>query len=257
MDNLHITIIQPDIIWENKEENLKQYEKMFESIRDIKHLLVLPEMFTTGFTMNPSEFAEEIGGNTTKWMLKMAEKHECTIIGSIITEENGKYYNRLYCIQPNGIVDYYDKKHLFAFAGEYNNYTAGKSKTIVDYFGWKINLMICYDLRFPVWSKNTEEYDVLLYVANWPEQRSRAWKTLLQARSIENQCYTIGVNRVGKDGKGNNYSGDSSVIGPLGDVIWQNSGHVTHRTIIINKAELTNMRKKFPFLKDSDKFDFI
>ena len=229
---------------------------MFESIKDIKHLLILPEMFTTGFTMNPKNFAEEIGGITTKWMLRMSEKYNCTIIGSIIAEENGNYYNRLYCIQPNGIVDYYDKKHLFGFAGENKNYTAGKSKQIVEYNGWKINLMICYDLRFPVWAKNTEDYDILLYVANWPEQRSHAWKTLLQARSIENQCYTIGVNRVGKDGKGNNYSGDSSVIGPLGDIIWQNKGYITHRTIILNKAELNNIRTKFPFLKDSDSFKF-
>jgi len=251
---MNITIIQPDIIWENKKENIKQYTKIISNNTDNKDIIILPEMFTTGFTMEPKKFAEKMGGISTKWMIKMAETHDCAIVGSLIIEENGNYYNRLFFTQPNGIVDYYDKKHLFAFAGENNNYTPGNRKNIVDYNGWRINLMVCYDLRFPVWSRNQNDYDMIIYVANWPEQRNTAWKSLLQARSIENQCYVVGVNRVGKDGKNNNYSGDSSVFDPLGELVWRESNKVSYHTIKLDKNKVNETREQFPFYLDADKF---
>jgi predicted amidohydrolase len=258
---MKITIIQPDIIWENKDKNLNRYENIIKdkciSLNKIDdHIVVLPEMFTTGFTMNPVGLSEKVGEKTTKWMLKMAETYNCVMVGSIITEENQKYYNRLYWIEPNGIVEWYDKKHLFAFAGENNNYTAGKSKNIVEYNGWRINLMVCYDLRFPVWSRNKNDYDMIIYVANWPEKRRLAWKRLLQARAIENQCYVVGVNRVGTDNNGNKYSGDSSVFSPIGDKIWQQSYKQVFTTIEINKELVDKTRNDFPFYLDSDDFEF-
>ena len=252
---LHITLIQPDIVWEDKEANLKQYETTIAAITGPKQVVVLPEMFSTGFSMAPERLAEPMDGPSVRWMADMAVKHRCILTGSLIIEEEGNYYNRMLWVQPDGNIGVYDKRHLFAYASEDQHYTRGERRTIAQVNGWRINLQVCYDLRFPVWARNTgDDYDVLLYVANWPEQRSLAWKTLLQARAIENQCYVVGVNRVGKDAKNNNYSGDSSVFGPLGETLWQQSVSPAWHTVTLDKEVLQNVRTGLPFLNDADKF---
>jgi predicted amidohydrolase len=254
-EQLHITLIQPDIVWEDKVANLQQYEKMVSGIQGPRQVVVLPEMFSTGFSMAPERLAEPMEGKTVSWMAAMAIKYRCILTGSLIIEDGGKYYNRMLWVQPDGVIGFYDKRHLFGNAGEDDHYTPGDARMIVSVNGWRINLMVCYDLRFPVWSRNQgDEYDVLLYVANWPQQRSLAWKTLLQARAIENMSYVVGVNRVGTDGKGNIHSGDSSVFGPLGEQVWQCSNQVACHTITLEKNILLEARAKFPFLKDADKF---
>lgn len=254
-EQLHITLIQPDIVWEDKTANMTQYESMISGISGPKHVVVLPEMFSTGFSMAPERLAEPMDGRAVRWMAEAAIKHRCILTGSLIIEDDGKYYNRMLWAQPDGRISFYDKRHLFAFANEDKHYTPGETRVIAQVNGWRINLQVCYDLRFPVWARNQGgEYDVLLYVANWPEARSLAWKTLLQARAIENMCYVAGVNRVGTDPKGNNYSGDSSVFGPLGEKIWQQSGAAAVHTVTLEKKHLQETRAKFPFLNDADKF---
>ena len=253
--NLYLSILQPDIVWEDKTANLQQYEQMIAGIIGQKQVIVLPEMFSTGFSMAPARLAEQMDGSTVQWMTTMAIKYRCIITGSLIIEEAGKYYNRMLWVQPDGHIGCYDKRHLFAFAGEDQHYTPGNKRMIVSVNGWRINLQVCYDLRFPVWARNQgDEYDILLYVANWPQQRSLAWKTLLQARAIENMCYVVGANRVGKDGKNNNYSGDSSVFGPLGELLWQQTDVVACHTVVLDKNHLQEVRNNFPFLNDSDKY---
>ncbi len=252
---LHITLIQPDIVWEDKAANLLQYEQMIAGISQPKHIVVLPEMFSTGFSMAPEKFAEEMDGPTVQWMAGIATKFRCIITGSIMIVEDGKYYNRILWVQPDGTIGHYDKRHLFGFAKEDQHYTPGDKRLIARVNGWRINLLVCYDLRFPVWSRNLDnEYDVLIYVANWPEPRSLAWRTLLQARAIENQCYVVGVNRVGKDAKNNNYLGESSVFGPLGETIVQLPNQVLTHTATLDRARLDEVRSSFPFLNDADKF---
>jgi predicted amidohydrolase len=254
-EQLHITLIQPDIVWEDKVANLLQYEQMIAGIAGPKHLVALPEMFSTGFSMAPERLAEPMDGPTVKWMADIAVKYRCILTGSLIIEEEGKYYNRMLWVQPDGNVWVYDKRHLFAYGSEDKHYTRGETRLIAQVNGWRINLQVCYDLRFPVWARNQgDEYDVILYVANWPEPRSLAWKTLLQARAIENMCYVVGVNRVGVDGKNNNYTGDSSVFGPLGEKIWQQTNGVACYTITLEKEVLHKIRSNFPFLNDADKF---
>lgn len=254
-EQLHITLIQPNIVWENKVANLLQYEEMIAGLSATKHIVALPEMFSTGFSMAPERLAEPMSGDTVTWMANMAVKYRCILTGSLIIEEEGRYYNRMLWVQPDGRIGFYDKRHLFAYADEDKHYNKGETRLITQVNGWRINLMVCYDLRFPVWARNQgDEYDVLLYVANWPEVRSLAWKTLLQARAIENMCYVVGVNRVGQDGKGYNYSGDSSVFGPLGEKIWQQSNEVACHTITLEKDLVSNTRSKLPFLNDADRF---
>lgn len=252
---LNITIIQPDIVWENKEANLAQYARLIEGIEEKKEVVVLPEMFSTGFSMAPERLAEDMNGPSVQWMKDMAAKHRCILTGSLIIEEDGNYYNRLFWVQPDGKVGIYDKRHLFAYANEHEHYTPGNKRLIAQVKGFRICLLVCYDLRFPVWARNQgDEYDVLIYVANWPERRNLAWKTLLRARAIENQSYVVGVNRVGLDGKDINYSGDSSVFGPLGEEIWQQSNEVAVHTVTLNKQTIAETRAHFPFLNDADKF---
>lgn len=252
---LNISIIQPDIIWEDKAANLKQYQSFIEGITEKKEVVVLPEMFSTGFSMNTGTMAETMQGATVQWMKGMSKQHRCIITGSLIIEEEGKFYNRLLWVQPDGVIYHYDKRHLFGYAKEDEHYTKGDKKLIVQVKSIRICLLVCYDLRFPAWARNIGgDYDVLFYVANWPERRSLAWKTLLQARAIENLSYVVGVNRVGKDGKDIIYSGDSSVFGPLGEMIWQESNKPTVKTIILDKQVVVSARQQFPFLSDADKF---
>ena len=261
-NSLIITIIQPDIFWEDKAANLAQYETCIAGIKGIKEVVILPEMFTTGFSMAPERLAETMEGPTVQWMKDLARKHRIILTGSVIIEEQGQYYNRLIWMQPDGIYGTYDKRHLFGYANEDQHYSAGDKKLIVQVKGWKICPLICYDLRFPVWARNgfkagdDEEqfYDVLLYTANWPQRRSLAWKTLLQARSIENQAYVIGVNRVGSDANGIHYSGDSVVFGPLGEPLLQPQDGANVFTIKLEKEPLDEARNHFPFLKDKDSF---
>jgi len=256
MSQLTISIIQTDLIWENKVKNLENLEKKIMAIEEKTELIILPEMFGTGFSMNTNELAEEMGGETLNWMKKISIAKKAALTGSFMVRENGNCYNRLIWMLPNGEYGHYDKRHLFGYAEEDKHYTAGQQRLIASIKGWRINLLICYDLRFPVWSRqqNNDEYDILVYVANWPEKRSHAWKSLLTARAIENQSYVIGVNRVGADVMGNVYSGDSSVIDPLGEVVFQESKKETVHTFTLDKSTLTEVRQKLPFLKDADSF---
>ena len=252
---LNITLIQSDIVWEDKAANLNHYQAVIETIQEKKEVVVLPEMFSTGFSMNTAGLAEKMEGPTVQWMKDIAKEHRCILTGSLIIEEDGKYYNRLIWMQPDGNSFQYNKRHLFAYADEHNHFSPGDKRLIVSVKGFRICLMVCYDLRFPVWARNKEEeYDVLLYVANWPERRSIAWKALLQARAIENLSYVVGVNRVGTDAKGFNYTGDSSVFGPLGETILQCTGEAAVKTITLEKETVTNTRSHLPFLKDADNF---
>lgn len=256
MQDLRITIIQSHLHWENIEKNLKMFSRKISSVKEKTDLIVLPEMFSTGFTMNNKPLAENMKGRIVQWMKKIAKEKKCVITGSIIIKEKGKYYNRLIWMQPDGKFKTYDKRHLFRYAGEEKYYSAGKKKLIVKLNGWKICPMVCYDLRFPVWIRNkNKEYDVLIFVANWPERRNYPREALLLARAIENQTYVIGVNRVGKDGNEINHSGDSVVINPKGEIIAKaNPNKETIFTTTISYSGLKDWRKKFPAWKDADDF---
>ena len=251
---INITIIQSNIIWEDKDSNLKNYQSKIDNIES--DLIILPEMFTTGFTMNPKSLAETMSGETVQWMKENASKMNSAICGSIIIQEDSKYFNRFIWVNPDGSIHHYDKKHLFSFVGEDKNYTPGNEKLIIEYKGWKICSLICYDLRFPVWSRNSEDYDLLIYVANWPTKRKLAWKSLLVARAIENQCYVIGVNRVGYD-ENNYYSGESKLVNALGETLYVNSHVEDIYTTTISKYELNKVRTQLPFLNDKDNFKIL
>jgi omega-amidase len=274
MSTLTITTIQSNLFWEDKAANLQMFEQKIKSITDKTEIVVLPEMFSTGFSMQPKLFAETMSGETMEWMKRVSNENGIVLTGSIIIEEEGNYYNRLIWMLPNGQFGYYDKRHLFAYGEEDKYYTPGNKRLIASVKGWKINLQVCYDLRFPVWSRNrvfgsaqtpvqntstplSAEYDVLIYVANWPEKRSHAWKTLLCARAIENQCYVVGVNRVGDDGKNIHYSGNSLVIDPMGQVLYHMADEEDINTIILTKEKLEEVRNKFPFLNDADEFTIL
>lgn len=259
MQPITLTIIQTNLHWEDKAANLKMLEEKISSIKEKTEIVVLPEMFSTGFSMKPEILAETMDGTTVQWMKRVAAEKKVILTGSAIIEEDKKYYNRLIWMLPDGQFGVYDKRHRFAFAGEDRHYTAGTKRLIASVKGWKINLQVCYDLRFPVWARqspaeNKPEYDVLIYVANWPERRNHAWKTLLQARAIENQCYVIGVNRVGKDGNDIYHSGDSMVIDLMGEVLYHKKDEEDVYTITLNKEHLNSIREKLPFLKDADGF---
>jgi omega-amidase len=261
MPTLSFTLIQTRLFWEDRDANLAMLEKKIREIRERTEIVVLPEMFSTGFSMNPTKLAERMDGATVQWMKKIAAAKKIVLTGSVIIEEDGNYYNRLLWVLPDGNLGYYDKRHRFAFAGENAEYTPGNKRLIAQVKGWKINLQVCYDLRFPVWarqhSNESPEYDVLLYVANWPERRAHAWKTLLTARAIENQCYVVGVNRVGDDGNGIAHSGDSMVIDALGTTLYHKSDGEDIHTIVLEREPLQQVREKFPFWKDADNFKII
>lgn len=256
---LTITIIQTDLFWEDKKANLAMFEKKIGAIKERTEIVVLPEMFSTGFSMKPELLAETMDGETVAWMKRIAAEKKIILTGSCIIKEEGNYFNRLLWVLPNGQLGMYDKRHRFGFAGEDEQYTAGTKRLIASVKGWKINLQVCYDLRFPVWARQQSqpeapEYDVLIYVANWPERRSHAWKTLLQARAIENQCYVVGVNRVGNDGNGLAHSGDSMIIDALGETLYHEKEKEDVFTITLQKENLDTVREKFPFWKDADEY---
>lgn len=271
MSTLTVTTIQTNLHWEEKSANLRMLEQKIAAIEERTELVVLPEMFSTGFSMKPSELAEDMEGETMAWMKRVSRENGIVLTGSFIATENAGYYNRLVWMLPNGQYGYYDKRHLFGYAGEDKHYRAGNKRLIASVNGWKINLQVCYDLRFPVWARNRvldtdqnragaptsnpgPEYDLLIYVANWPERRSHAWKTLLCARAIENQCYVVGVNRVGSDGNNIYHSGNSLVIDPIGQVLYHMADQEDVSTITLQKEKLEEVREKFPFWKDADSF---
>ncbi|MFZ3574626.1 nitrilase family protein [Tenacibaculum finnmarkense] len=263
-NKLKTVLVQSDIVWENPTENRKLFEEKINKISSDIDLIILPEMFTTGFSMKAYLLAETMTGDTVNWMKRLSKEKNCAITGSIIikektfnSEEKELYYNRLLFVHPSGKIDFYDKKHLFTLAGEQKIFTAGTKKSIVNYKGWKICLLICYDLRFPAWARNTDNYDVLLYVASWPSSRIDAWDTLLKARAIENMSYTIGVNRVGTDANGHQYNGNSVGYDMLGNCIDKNNnGEEISLSITLDKEKQTEIRSKFGFLNDKDAFDF-
>ena len=261
-----ITTIQTNLHWEDKAANLKMLEEKINSIKEKTEIVVLPEMFTTGFSMKPELLAETMDGETVQWMKRISAVKKIILTGSAIIEERGNYYNRLIWMLPNGQYGVYDKRHRFAYAGEDNHFSSGTKRLIASVKGWKINLLVCYDLRFPVWARQRPtpnpsqegigeaEYDVLIYVANWPEKRIHAWKTLLQARAIENQCYVVGVNRVGNDGNNIHYSGESMMIDPMGEVLYTKKDEEDIFTLSLDRMNLQTVREKLPFLKDADGF---
>lgn len=265
MSTLTITTVQTNLHWEDKAANLQMLQEKIFSIKEKTEIVVLPEMFSTGFSMQPQKLAETMDGETVQWMKKIAAERKIILTGSLIIEEDGHYYNRLVWMLPNGQHGIYDKRHRFAYAGEDEQYTAGTKRLIASVKGWKVCLLICYDLRFPVWARQAPfpgemsglEYDVLIYVANWPDRRIHAWKTLLQARAIENQCYVVGANRTGDDGNNIHYNGESMVIDPLGEVLYTKKDAEDVYTITLNKEHLDSVRGKFPFWKDADGFKII
>ncbi len=261
MQNLRVCLVQSDLYWEEQLRNLEMFTEKLKGISDNADLIVLPEMFTTGFSMNPQNVAEPMGGTGLQWMQQTAVNSKCVVCGSIAVQDGGKYYNRFFWVRPDGSFSHYDKKHLFTYAGENKDYTAGSQKLIVELKEWKIMPLICYDLRFPVWSRNQFsesngfDYDVLLYVANWPDARSHAWRILLMARAIENQAYVIGVNRTGADANQITYSGDSAVICPRGENIsnlMPNQQGI--ETVVLPQCQIKSYRDSFRAWADWDKF---
>ena len=240
------------------------FSEKISSIKEETDLIVLPEMFSTGFTMNNKAMAETMKSKTAEWIRKTAKEKNCVVTGSLIIEEKKKYYNRLIWMMPDGKYKTYDKRHLFRYAGEEKYYAAGKKKLIVELNGWKICPLVCYDLRFPVWSRNKissqkskvkSDYDLLLYVANWPERRNHPWKTMLMARAMENQAYVVGVNRVGNDGNNIYHSGDSAAINFKGEILSKTKAHEESvETITLSRKDLDDWRKTFPAWMDADKF---
>ena len=259
MSTLIITGIQSSLHWEDKEANLQMLEEKIFSISQPTEIVVLPEMFSTGFSMQPKKLAETMDGETVEWMKRIAAKKKIILTGSVIIEEDRNFYNRLVWVLPNGQIGYYDKRHLFAYGDEDQHYTAGKKRLIASVKGWKINLLVCYDLRFPVWNRQQGdfEYDVLIYVANWPEKRVHAWTTLLRARAIENQSYVIGVNRTGDDGNKIHYSRESMAVDPMGEILYHKKDEEDVFTVTLDRSQLEKTREKFPFWKDADRFKII
>lgn len=251
---MKIAIIQSSLFWENPKANRNQFEEKINDITDDVDLIVLPEMFSSGFTMQPQYVAETMQGETIAWLKHLAKAKNSAITGSLVITENDNFYNRLVFVFPSGEIQFYDKRHLFTLAGEDKVYTAGNKKLIVKYKGWKICPLICYDLRFPVFARNAEDYDVLIYVANWPEIRIKAWDALLKARAIENVSYTIGVNRIGEDSNKFEHNGHSQVVNFLGDYLLEPVETECIFIIELNKAELISARNKFDFLSDRDSF---
>jgi omega-amidase len=261
---MRITLVQTTLIWEDREQNLSRLTGLLDKAGSTD-LIVLPEMFPTGFSMQPERIAENAPGQALAWMQEMAERSQAAITGSIAVREGGKYYNRLYWVNPDKNFQQYNKKHLFRLAGEEKCYATDGHKIMVSYKGWNFSPLVCYDLRFPVWCRNRfqklskecaqAEYDVLLFVANWPSARAHAWKSLLVARAIENQCFVIGVNRIGKDGNGYPHSGDSMVVDPTGQIIFRPEENMESvETVILDRKLLDEFRKIFPVGLDADDF---
>ncbi|SOC79117.1 Predicted amidohydrolase [Salinimicrobium sediminis] len=252
---LRTALLQVDLFWEDIQRNIELFEKKIKELPQEVDLIILPEMFSTGFSMNAKNLAEPVKGQTFEWMRKTAAERNAAVTGSIIVAENGSFYNRLYFVYPDGTFKKYDKRHTFTLARENETYASGKQRLIVEYKGWRICPLVCYDLRFPVWARNTEDYDLLIYVANWPAARVAAWDTLLKARAIENMSYCIGVNRVGKDGNNLEYVGHSAAYDCLGKMISEAHDPVEFTEVVeLDKQYLKDTRSQLKFLQDRDKF---
>lgn len=255
---MRIAIVQSSIVWEKPEFNFKNFEIKIKEAAPKSDLILLPEMFTTGFSMHPDQLAESYPGNTVNWLKRMATENNVAITGSYIAQEGSNYYNRMIFAHPNGNINFYDKRHLFRMANEHEFYTSGSKRVVINFMGWRILLLVCYDLRFPVWSRNMNDYDLIVLVANFPERRRHAWNTLLQARAIENQCYVAACNRVGADGNGINHSGDSQIIDPLGQLV--SIATASNEETIISTISLENinkLRESFPVHMDADRFEIL
>jgi len=264
MQDLHITLIQSNLHWENAVANLAMFEEKIWKIGQATDVIILPEMFTTGFSMNPAALAERMDLTTTRWMKQMATQTGAVVVGSFVASEKEHYFNRLVWMEPGGAYTTYDKRHLFRMANEHTVYTSGEKRLIQAWKGWNICPMICYDLRFPVWSRNTwlkseqrMEYDLLIYVANWPEARVGAWSTLLPARAIENLSYVAGVNRVGKDGLDIMHNGQSAVVGPKGEIQFSAGSDEGISTVTLSAEALLGHRSRFPAWRDADDFRIL
>lgn len=260
MQDLKIAFIQTELHWHNPQANRAMFEEKIWDINSPVDLIILPEMFTTGFTMDAAAQAEVMGTSTVKWMAQIAAQTKAVITGSVVIKEQGNYYNRMIWMNPDGEYQHYDKRHLFRYAGEHESYMPGKEKLIVDLKGWKICPQICYDLRFPVWSRNDyvdgkAAFDVLIYVANWPDKRVNAWDALLQARAIENLAYSIGVNRIGADENGVSYCGHSAAYDFKGEALHAPQEHEQTVVLELNYDSMMEFRTRFPFYLDADKFD--
>lgn len=256
MDTLNVSLIQANLKWEEPEANRLLLQRRIDEIQQATDIIVLPEMFTTGFSMNAANLHEEMDGPSIAWMKQMATIHNCALCGSIIINDGGRYVNRFIFASEKGSMQTYDKRHLFRMGEEHKHYHAGTLQLMFEYRGWKIAPFVCYDLRFPVWMRRTAslDYDLVLLVANWPERRSAHWKILSQARAIENQSYLVAVNRVGLDGKGVNHSGDSCVYAPTGEILWSRSMEECVETIKLSKPNLYEYRDNFPVFRDADEF---
>lgn len=253
MRDLIITVIQSGIFWEDIDANIQNFNNKINMAEMDTDIIILPEMFTTGFTRSAEKLSEAMDGKTVNWLKQKSIEKNVHILGSIIVKEYSKYFNRLIWAKPDGKIETYDKKHLFRYAGEHEIYSPGKNRLTVPVAGWKICPFICYDLRFPIWTRNLKNnYDVAIFIANWPEKRSAHWKSLLKARSIENQAYVVGVNRVGKDGNGIVYSGDSTVVDHNGDILFQKAYDEILFTVTLSYSTLENYRNDFPAWMDAD-----
>ena len=256
MQDLNVTIIQTKLHWEDVDANLALFDAKLEQITTASDMIVLPEMFNTGFSMNAQNLSERMDGKSINWMKEKAKLMNQVVTGSLIIEDEGKYFNRLIWMRPDGTHVHYDKRHLFRMAGEHHHFSSGSEQVVVELNGWKICLLVCYDLRFPVWSRNKGNYDAVIYIANWPERRRHAWKALLLARAIENQAYVIGVNRVGVDGKGITFSGDSAIIDSKGEYILECApGAELINTCQLSYHELETYKTSFPVGSDGDDFE--
>jgi len=254
---MKIALIQSDLTWENKEENIKRFDQHLSKVSSEVDLILLPEMFTTGFSMSADKLAETMDGESVQWMQTKAKEKDALIAGSLIIKENEHHYNRLVFAFPNGQLKYYNKRHLFTMGDEPNHYTSGTESLVFDYKEFKIKAIVCYDLRFPVWARNTENYDLILCVANWPEVRSYPWRQLLIARAIENQCFVAAVNRVGLDGNQMSHSGNSMMIDFKGQVMQELVNEEGIIMTVIDTTELQKFRVQFPVLNDRDSFQLI
>lgn len=260
MQDLKVTFLQSNLVWNDFQSNLRAFNEKLNALTEATDLIVLPEMFNTGFVVEPEKIDVKAPQVSLNWMMENAKKHDTVICGSMIVKEDGNYYNRFYWIEPNGNTKYYDKRHLFSLGNEHLRFTAGQETIVIEYKGWKIKPLVCYDLRFPIWAKNTfeqgeYEYDLLIYVANWPAARNYAWKSLLVARAIENQAYVVGVNRIGPDANGTKHAGFSSVIEPKGEMISKEVENVeSSQTITLSADDIKVYRERFTVGLDWDEF---
>lgn len=255
---LRITLAQADLVWENPEQNRMDLEVQIKQLIGQSDLVILPETFATGFSMRASDLAEPMDGPTVTWLLNLSHTTGIALGGSLIIKENGLYYNRFVFITPNGEMSYYDKRHLFSIGGESISFTAGDQRMIVNFSGWRIALYICYDIRFPVWCRNANDTDLMIFTANWPASRNEVWKVLLKAKAIENQVYVAGINRIGTDGNGISYIGESQILNSRGEILTEtritSDGFLCYE---ISKKELNDFREKFPVANDADRFLII